>query len=96
MNHECPAIGNYVTFYPIKCLYYIFILYMTMTQKKATATLAVIVVIASLMVGATIAIALISEGVGIQKASAQRRLHLCPPQTPNADASPPCGRSTIP
>jgi hypothetical protein len=32
-----------------------------MTQNKATATLAVIVVVASLMVGATIAIALISE-----------------------------------
>jgi hypothetical protein len=38
-----------------------------MTQNKSTTTLAVIVVIASLMVGATVAIALMSEGIGLSR-----------------------------
>jgi hypothetical protein len=64
-----------------------------MRQKKASATLAVIVVIASLMVGATVAIALISEGMGIQKASAEvKKLPTCPPKSPNAFGPPPCGK----
>jgi hypothetical protein len=68
-----------------------------MKQNKATATLAVIVVVASLMVGATIAIALVSEGIGIQQANAAKRakiLPLCQEQTPKGPTStPPCGGS---
>jgi hypothetical protein len=65
--------------------------YTIMTQNKATATLAVIVVVASLMVGATVAIALISEGIGIQKASAVIYIPLCPGKSPNAGGPYPCG-----
>ena len=64
-----------------------------MANKKATTVLAVILVIASLMVGASVIVALISEGIGIQHASAAppKRILTCPEHSPRANSPPPCG-----
>jgi hypothetical protein len=64
-----------------------------MTQNKSTTTLAVIVVIASLMVGATVAIALMSEGIGLQQANAlvvHLRKHCNEHSLGGSTAYPPC------
>ena len=69
------------------------VFYIIMANKKATTVLAVILVIASLMVGASVIVALISEGIGIQQASAAppKRALGCPPHSPHAGLPPPCG-----
>jgi hypothetical protein len=69
------------------------VFYIIMTYKnKATTTLTAIVVIVSLMVGASVVAALISEGMGIQQASAPRqRAHFCSEHSPQPGTPPPCG-----
>jgi hypothetical protein len=71
------------------------VFYVIMTDKKATAVLAVIVVIASLMIGASVIVALISEGVGIQQAKAAppKRILTCSEHSPPPGSPPPCGPS---
>ena len=62
----------------------------TMTHNKAATILAAIVVVASLMIGASVMVALINQGMGIQQANAApRRVTGCPPQT--GHNYPPCG-----
>ena len=69
-----------------------------MIKNKATTTLAVIVVIASLMVGATVAIVLMSEGIGLQQANAvpkPKPLRFCNEHSPSAGTTtPPCNAFT--
>ena len=66
------------------------IFYITMTHNKATRMFTAVVVIASLMIGASVMVALISQGMGIQQANADpKRVTGCPPQT--GHTSPPCG-----
>jgi hypothetical protein len=68
------------------------VFYINMTYKKATTILAAIVVIASLMVGASVIVALISQGVGIQQANAiPPKRAGCPPHSPQPGTTPPCG-----
>jgi hypothetical protein len=51
---------------------------------------AAIVVIASLMIGASVIVALISQGIGIQQANAApKRVTGCPPKSRHDN--PPCG-----
>ena len=59
-------------------------------NKKATTALTAIVVIASLMIGASVVAALLSEGMVIQQANAApKKVTGCPPKS--GHTSPPCG-----